>query len=256
MSVNTKTALVTGSSSGVGAYSAIEFAKRGWNVVINYNKSKNNALEVVKKCESIGVKVLLCQANIAVEEECKNIVAKTIETFGSIDALINNAGTTKACDYSNLEGLTKQDFQDIYEVNVIGTYQMVKFSKKYLIESKGAVVNISSVSAISGVGSSIAYAASKGALSTLTLSLAHALSPQVRVNGICPGFIQTGWTKDFLGDRYNAVKEKIENATLIHKTSLPEDIAKGVVYLAVDAQTTSGQLITIDGGQLVNQGTL
>ena len=133
---------------------------------------------------------------------------------------------------------------------------MVKFSAEYLKENHGAIVNISSISAISGVGSSIAYAASKGALSTMTLSLAHALSPEIRVNGICPGFIQTRWTKGFLGERYESVKEKIEKASLVNKTSLPEDISKGVIYLAVDAQTTSGQLITIDGGQLVNQGKL
>jgi 3-oxoacyl-[acyl-carrier protein] reductase len=256
MNKESKTVIITGSSSGVGAASAIEFAKRGWNVVINYSRSKKEALEVVKSCESLGVKTLLCQANVANEVECKKMVADTINTFGRIDALINNAGATKFCDYSNLDGLTKKDFQDLYEVNVIGAYQMVKFSAEYLKENHGAIVNISSISAISGVGSSIAYAASKGALSTMTLSLAHALSPEIRVNGICPGFIQTRWTKGFLGERYESVKEKIEKASLVNKTSLPEDISKGVIYLAVDAQTTSGQLITIDGGQLVNQGKL
>jgi 3-oxoacyl-[acyl-carrier protein] reductase len=251
-----KTAIVTGSSSGVGAASCIEFAKRGWNVVVNYSKSKNDALEVVSKCESLGVKTLLCQANVAIEEDCKRMVAETIKTFGRIDALINNAGATKFCDYSDLEGLSKKDFQDLYEVNVIGAYQMVKLSAEYLKHTHGTIINISSISAISGVGSSIAYAASKGALSTMTLSLAHALSPEVRVNGICPGFIQTRWTKGFLGERYESVKEKIEKASLIMKTSLPEDISKGVIYLAIDAVTTSGQLLTIDGGQLVNQGKL
>lgn len=256
MNEESKTVIITGSSSGVGAASAIEFAKRGWNVVINYSKSKTDAVEVVKACESLGVKTLLCQANVANEDDCKRMVTETINTFGRIDALINNAGATKFCDYSHLEGLTKKDFQDLYEVNVIGAYQMVKLSAEYLKKSHGAIVNISSISAISGVGSSIAYAASKGALSTMTLSLAHALSPEVRVNGICPGFIQTRWTKGFLGERYESVKEKIEKVSLVGKTSLPEDIAKGLVYLVVDALTTSGQLITIDGGQLVNQGKL
>ncbi|XCF05071.1 SDR family oxidoreductase [Tamlana crocina] len=251
-----KTALVTGSASGVGAASCIEFAKRGWNVVVNYSKSKDSALEVVKTCKSLGVEVLLCKANVANEADCKRMVEETVQAFGRIDALVNNAGATRFCDYNDLEGLSKKDFQDLYEVNVVGAYQMVKFTSAHLKKSQGAIVNISSISAISGVGSSIAYAASKGALSTMTLSLAHALSPEVRVNGVCPGFIQTRWTKGFLGERYDAVKENIEKASLINKTSLPEDIAKGVIYLAVDAQTTSGQLLTIDGGQLVNQGKL
>lgn len=251
-----KTAIITGSASGVGAATCIEFAKRGWNVVVNYSKSKDEALNVVKQCESLGAKTLLCQANVADEMDCKKMVEATIATFGNINALVNNAGATRYCNYNDLDGLTKQDFQDLYEINVIGAYQMVKFSAPHLKESNGSIVNISSISAISGVGSSIAYAASKGALSTMTLSLAHALAPVVRVNGVCPGFIQTRWTKNFLGERYDSVKETIEKSCLVNKTSLPEDIAKGIIYLAVDAVTTSGQLLTIDGGQLVNQGKL
>lgn len=256
MNKETKTAIITGSSSGVGAASCIEFAKRGWNVVINYSQNESGAYELAETCKNLGVDTLVCQANVANEADCQRMVDETIKTFGSIDALVNNAGTTRYCNYNDLEGLNKRDFQDIYEVNVIGAYQMVKMAAPYLKKVHGAIVNISSISAISGVGSSIAYAASKGALSTMTLSLAHALAPEVRVNGVCPGFIQTRWTKGFLGDRYGSVKENVEKASLINKTSLPEDIAKGIVYLAIDAVTTSGQLLTIDGGQLVNQGKM
>ncbi|AXP82517.1 3-oxoacyl-(acyl-carrier-protein) reductase FabG [Mariniflexile rhizosphaerae] len=256
MNKETKTAIITGSSSGVGAASCIEFAKRGWNVVINYSQNESGAYELAEICKNLGVATLVCQANVANEEDCQRMVDETIKTLGSIDALVNNAGTTRYCNYNDLEGLNKKDFQDIYEVNVIGAYQMVKMAAPYLKKVHGAIVNISSISAISGVGSSIAYAASKGALSTMTLSLAHALAPEVRVNGVCPGFIQTRWTKGFLGDRYESVKENVEKASLINKTSLPEDIAKGIIYLAIDAVTTSGQLLTIDGGQLVNQGKM
>lgn len=256
MNKETKTAIITGSSSGVGAASCIEFAKRGWNVVINYSQNESGAYELAEICKNLGVATLACQANVANEEDCQRMVDETIKTLGSIDALVNNAGTTRYCNYNDLEGLNKKDFQDIYEVNVIGAYQMVKMAAPYLKKVHGAIVNISSISAISGVGSSIAYAASKGALSTMTLSLAHALAPEVRVNGVCPGFIQTRWTKGFLGDRYESVKENVEKASLINKTSLPEDIAKGIIYLAIDAVTTSGQLLTIDGGQLVNQGKM
>ena len=251
-----KTALVTGSASGVGAAACIEFAKRGWDVVINYSKSKKEAYKVSEICKDLGVETLVCEANVSKEADCEKLIKETIRVFGQIDALVNNAGTTKYCDYRNLEGLDKKDFQDIYEVNVIGAYQMVKLAAPYLRKTKGSIVNISSVSAISGLGSSIAYAASKGALSTMTLSLAHALAPEIRVNGICPGFIQTRWTKGFLGERYESVKAEIEKATFIHKTSLPEDIAKGIVYLTIDAATTAGQLLTIDGGQLANQGEM
>lgn len=251
-----KTVLVTGSSSGVGASTCVAFAERGWNVVINYSRSKDAAFALKEKCEHIGVNAIVCKANVANEQDCKNMVDKTIEVFGRIDVLVNNAGVTKFCDYNDLGGLSEKDFIDVYKVNVIGAYQMVKYAAPHLKKVHGSIVNISSMSAISGVGSSIAYSASKGALSTMTLSLAHALAPDVRVNGICPGFIQTRWTKDFLGDRYESVKKKFENAALVGRTSLPKDIAKGIVYLGADANTTSGQLLTIDGGQLVNQGKL
>ncbi|TWO33024.1 SDR family oxidoreductase [Seonamhaeicola sediminis] len=251
-----KTVLVTGSSSGVGASTCVAFAERGWNVVINYSRSEDAAFALKEKCEHIGVNAIVCKANVANEQDCKNMVDKTIEVFGRIDVLVNNAGATKFCDYNDLGGLNEKDFIDVYKVNVIGAYHMVKYAAPHLKKMHGSIVNISSMSAISGVGSSIAYSASKGALSTMTLSLAHALAPDVRVNGICPGFIQTRWTKDFLGDRYESVKKKFENAALVGRTSLPEDIAKGIVYLGADANTTSGQLLTIDGGQLVNQGKL
>jgi 3-oxoacyl-[acyl-carrier protein] reductase len=256
MKKENKTAIVTGSSSGVGAATCIEFAKRGWNVVVNYSKSKSDAYEVAEICKSFGVNVLVCQANVADETDCKRMVEETINALNRIDVLVNNAGATRFCDYNDLDGLNKQDFQDLYEVNVFGAYQMVKLAAKHLKKAGGAIVNVTSISAVSGVGSSIAYAASKGALSTMTLSLAHALSPEVRVNGVCPGFIQTRWTKGFLGERYESVKENVEKTTLTHSTSLPEDIAKGIIYLAVDAKTTSGQILTIDGGQLVYQGKI
>lgn len=251
-----KTAIVTGSSSGVGAATCIEFAKRGWNIVVNYSKSESDACKVAEICKSFGAEVLVCQANVANEADCKRMVEETIKSLKRIDVLVNNAGATRFCDYNNLEGLNKQDFQDLYDVNVIGAYQMVKLAAKHLKKANGAIVNVSSISAISGVGSSIAYAASKGALSTMTLSLAHALSPEIRVNGVCPGFIQTRWTKGFLGDRYESVKKNVEKTTLTNSTSLPEDIAKGIIYLAIDAATSSGQLLTIDGGQLVYQGKI
>mgnify|MGYP003664568435 CR=1 FL=1 len=251
-----KTAIVTGSSSGVGAATCIELSKRGWNVVINYSRSKTEAYDLAETCKGLGSQVLVCEANVANDSDCKKMVAETVKAWGRIDVLINNAGTTKFCDYGDLNGLTKKDFQDIYEVNVIGAYQMVKFAAPYLKKVNGSIVNTSSMSAISGLGSSIAYSASKGALSTMTLSLAHALAPHVRVNGVCPGFIETRWTKGFLGDRYESVKKNFEKAALINRVSFPEDIAKSIVYLAVDATTTTGQLLTVDGGQLVNQGRI
>lgn len=256
MKSDPKVSIVTGSATGVGAATCFELAKRGWNVVINYTRSVQEAENTAELCKSAGSDVLVCQANVANDEDCVDMVLKTTGRWGRLDALVNNAGTTRFCDYANLEGLDKADFLSLYEVNVVGAYQMTRAAAPYLKSSEGSIVNTSSISAISGVGSSIAYAASKGALSTMTLFLAHALAPQVRVNAVCPGFIQGRWTKGFLGDRYEAVKHNIEQASLLNKTTVPEDIAKTIVYLIEDAVMTTGQILTVDGGKLVNQSKL
>lgn len=256
MKSNQKTAIVTGSSSGVGAATCIELARRGWNVVINYSRSEKEAHETAEKCKAFTDGVLVVKADVSQDDQGIAMVRETIKKWGRIDALVNNAGTTKYCNYHDLDGLSKEDFLKLYEVNVVGAYQVTRAAAPYLKAAKGSVVNTSSISAISGVGSSIAYAASKGALSTMTLSLAHALAPDVRVNAVCPGFIQGRWTKNFLGDRYDQVLQDIEKTTLTQKTSVPEDIAKAIVYLVADAGTTTGQLLTVDSGQLVNQNIL
>ncbi len=256
MKSNQKTAIVTGSSSGVGAATCIELARRGWNVAINYVHSEQEAHETAEKCKAFTDGVLVIKADVSQDDQGIAMVREIIKKWGRIDALVNNAGTTKYCNYHDLDGLSKEDFLKLYEVNVVGAYQVTRAAAPYLKAAKGSVVNTSSISAISGVGSSIAYAASKGALSTMTLSLAHALAPDVRVNAVCPGFIQGRWTKNFLGDRYDQVLQDIEKTTLTQKTSVPEDIAKAIVYLVADAGTTTGQLLTVDSGQLVNQNIL
>ena len=257
MTEQKKVAIVSGSATGVGAASCIKLARRGWNVVVNYTKSIDEAKQTMERCREFGNEVLLVRCDVSDDNQCRSMVEQTIERWGRIDALVNNAGTTRFCSYTDLEGLSKSDFQDIYAVNVIGAYQLSRAAVPYLKQAAdGAIVNISSISAISGVGSSIAYAASKGALSTLTLSLAHALAPDIRVNAICPGFIQGRWTKNFLGDRYEEVKSGIEKASLLQRTTIPEDIADSVVFLIENARLISGEILTVDGGNIVNQNKL
>ena len=252
-----KVALVTGSATGVGAATCMLLAAKNWDVVINYSRSSAEASETAALCKASGSKVLVCQADVSEDRDCREMVHKTIESFGRLDALVNNAGTTRYCSFEDLEGLTKEDFMYLYGVNVVGAYQVTRAAVPHLKQAENpAIVNTSSISAISGVGSSIAYAASKGALSTMTLSLAHALAPKIRVNAVCPGFIQGRWTKDFLKDRYDSVRKSVESATLLEKTSVPEDIARTIVHLIEDALMTTGQILTVDGGNLLSQGKL
>ena len=192
-----KIAIVTGSSAGLGASVAIQLAKKGINVVINYSKNEEEAKKIQKICESYDIETLCLKANVSDDKDCKYLVSETIKKFKKIDILVNNAGTTKFANHQKLDALTDEDFINIYKVNVIGPYQMIRAVEPYMKKNKfGSVVNVSSIAGITGIGSSIAYAASKGALNTMTLSLAKALGPEIRVNTVCPGFIGTGWFLD------------------------------------------------------------
>jgi 3-oxoacyl-[acyl-carrier protein] reductase len=247
-----KVAIVTGSSSGVGAATCLKLAHLGWNVAINYSKNEKGANETANACENAGAETLVLKGNVASDDSCKEMIEQTVQKWGRIDALVNNAGTTKFCNYDNLDGLSKKDFLDVYEVNVVGAYQMARAAVPYLKKSDdGVIVNTSSTSALTGIGSSMAYAASKGALTTLTKSLSQALAPNIRVNAICPGFIQGSWTQNFLGEKYEEAVADIEKTTLVQDTCLPEDLADSIVYLITQARMVTGEILRIDGG--VNQ---
>jgi len=250
-----KVAIVTGSATGVGAATCKQLSSKGWNVVINYSRSEEDAYKTADECRKAGVDadVLVLKADVSVKQDCTAMVEATIAEWGRIDALVNNAGVTKYCDYNDLEGLTKEDFLRLYSVNVIGAYQMTSLVVPYMKRNgEGAIVNTSSISALTGIGSSIAYAASKGALTTLTLALAHALKPDIRVNAVCPGFIQGRWTQNMLGDNYEKVKKNFEGAALLEKTAKPEEVAETIVYLVCYAGMITGQVWTIDGGFTIN----
>jgi 3-oxoacyl-[acyl-carrier protein] reductase len=252
-----RVAIVTGSATGVGAATSILLVQRGWNVVINYSRSEKEARETVDQCVALGGGALLCRADVSDDEACRRMVDMTLDKWGRLDALVNNAGTTRFCDYSDLDGLTEQDFVDLYRVNVIGAYQMTRAAAPHLkLSDDGAIVITSSIAALTGIGSSMAYAASKGALNTLTLSLAQALGPKIRVNAVCPGFIQGRWTKNFLGENYEAVNRQFEQGSALKKTAVPEDVAKCIVHLVCDAQLVTGEITIIDGGSTLGQVTM
>ena len=177
--------IVTGSATGVGAAAVKLLATKGCNVVINYTKSEAEARDTQAQCDALGVETLLVQADVSKDADCRRMAAAAFDRWGRIDGLINNAGTTQFVNHANLEGLSAEDFQRIYAVNVIGPFQMTRAVTPHMkAAGRGAIVNVSSIAGVMGVGSSIAYTASKGALNTMTLSLARALGPEIRVNTI------------------------------------------------------------------------
>jgi len=213
------------------------------------------AEQVARECENLGVQTLVCKANVADDTECRAMVAQAIDKWGHVDILVNNAGTTKFCEHSHLDGLDAADFQSIYAVNVIGPFQMIRAvaSAMQAQEQGGVVVNVASTAAITGVGSSVAYAASKGALVTMTLSLARALGPEIRINAVCPGFIQGDWLREGLGDaQYEAAKLHNERNAPLGVTASPDTVAEAILHFITGPQIVTGETLIVDGGRHLN----
>ncbi len=247
-------AIVTGGSRGVGAATAKILSENGWNVIITCSSSIEDAKLVAANCSNKATEVFAFQADVANEQDCIATIDKAIEKWKRIDALVNNAGTTKfVWDHSDLNGLDAKDFQKIYGVNVIGPFQMVKVAKEHLQKSSNpCIVNVSSIAGIKGIGSSIAYAASKGALNIMTLSMARNLGP-IRVNAVCPGFIEGEWLEKGMGtEMYEAVKLHVQTTTPLKKTCSPESIAEVIFNLIESSELMTGQLVTVDGGASLN----
>jgi len=244
-----KVAIVTGSASGIGAATAVELAKRGWSVVVNYSKIKEKAEKIRKLCPDS----LLVQADVGDDAECRKLVKAALDSWGRVDALVNNAGTTKFVKHPDLDGLSADDFLRIYRLNVVGPFQMVRACAPALKAARGAVVNVSSVASLLGTGSSIAYAASKAALNSVTKSLARVLGPEVRVNAVLPGYVDTPWQSDALGAE-KAGQAAARYATLVplKDHARPGDIADAIVWLIEGARQVTGETLFVDGGMHIS----
>lgn len=250
MELENASAIITGSSSGIGAAVALELAKKGCRVTVNYSRNQKGAEETAEACRAPGAETLVVQADVSDDADCRKLVEAATDRFGGLQILVNNAGTTKFCRHQELDGLDKQDFMDIYAVNTVGAFQMTRAAETALRENEIAhVINMGSIAALTGVGSSIAYAASKGALVTMTLSLARVLGPQIRVNAVCPGFVAGEWLKKGLGEKaYETLKNQFEDAAPLNRTATPETVAQTVSAFIGGADLTTGETLIIDGG--------
>jgi NAD(P)-dependent dehydrogenase (short-subunit alcohol dehydrogenase family) len=248
-------AIVTGSASGLGAATAAMLAKDGARIVINYSSSQKEAEETADLCRSAGGDVVVVQGDVSRDEDCRKLAAAA-EPWGRLDILINNAGVTKHVPHGDLDGLSAEDFQRLFGVNTIGPFQMVRATRPLLEAAAketgraSAVVNVSSVAGISGIGSSVAYAASKGALNTITYSLARALAPLIRVNTVCPGYIDTPWfTKGRGADGAAKVRDAVVAKVPLKRASTAQDVASLVYFLATpQSSNMTGEVMRIDAG--------
>ena len=255
------TVLVTGGSSGLGRAIAIECATRGAaNVIVNFATSAEAAAETKALTEAEGAKVVLAQGDVAKNTDCARIAAAAAP-FGRVDALFNNAGVTKfANNHAELDAVSGEDFARLYAVNVIGAYQMIRAARPLLeaAPQAGAVVNTASVAGVIGIGSSVPYAASKGALITMTLSLARALAPKIRVNVICPGYIDTPWFGRGLPPAaVDGLRANAAASTPLQLASKPEDIAGGAIFFASpSARHITGETLLVDAGSHLGRASL
>jgi len=254
-----RVAIVTGSSSGVGASTARLLASLGCRVLINYNSNEQAAREVADECQQAGGEAIVFGGNVANDSECRAMAEAALDQWGRIDILVNNAGTTKFVDHSDLDGLDEDDFQRIYGVNVVGAYQMIRAVNEAMQQQEegGVVVNVASTAAVTGIGSCVAYAASKGALVTMTLSLARSLGPKVRMNAVCPGFIEGEWLRKGLGDdTYEKMMDFNRRNASLGVTATADTVADAILHFITGPQIVTGETLMVDGGRHLAQTPL
>ncbi len=250
MNLGDAVAIVTGSATGVGAACARGLAAKGARVVINYTRSREQALETQRACETFGVETLLCEADIADDSDCRRMADAALTKWGRIDALVNNAATTVPSDPFDLDTLSAADFQHVFGVNVVGTYQMVRAVLPAMKQAgSAAIVNISSNVSVTGGGSSIAYTASKGAVDAMGRVLARTLGPTIRVNTVCPGVIDTRWMRNALGvGGYDALERRFSDTAPLRRVATAADVAEVAIWLIEGADFVTGETIFVDGG--------
>lgn len=246
-------ALITGSATGVGRASALRFAKEGFDVVINYSRSKTEAEQTVEDCQALGAAVDLQQCDVSDDAAAKTMIAAIGDKFGRLDVLVNNAAMTHFVPHADLDALTEEKWDRMLAVNLKGPFFVTRAAAALLTASgesgnTAAVVNVSSVAGLTGHGSSIAYAATKAGLNCMTKSLARVLAPHVRVNAVCPGPIDSRWIRE--GDTDWDLDEMTASYPL-PKPSQPSDIADAIWFMATQAKMVTGQLLPVDGGQTI-----
>lgn len=254
MTMEGMAAIVTGGGTGIGAAVVRRLAARGVRCVINYANSRDAAQALAAE---LGNGSIAVQADIADDAQCRALAAAAMDAFGRIDLLVNNAGKTKFANHEDLEALTADDFLDIYRLNTVAPFQMIRACAPAMRAGPAsAVVNIASVAGVFGNGSSVAYAASKGALATMTKSLARVLAPAIRVNAVAPGYVGTGWFSERMTpEAFDKFEAFIASQTPMQMAAHADDIAGPIVNLLDPAsRVITGEVVLLDAGAHLDVG--
>jgi 3-oxoacyl-[acyl-carrier protein] reductase len=246
MDLKDKSAVVTGGGVGTGRAIVLDLAKGGCNVIVNYSKSKQQAEETAEEAIALGVKAETALADVRDDDAVRSMMKQAASSFGRLDILVNNAGGTRHIEHSDLDAVSKEDWDFIMGTNAWGTFQATRAAVPHMVaHDGGSVVNISSIAGVYATGSSVPYCASKAAINNMTVSLARALAPDVRVNAVAPGFIDTRWWSEL--EHYEVIKQMATDMTPLKDVCKPEDVSKVVVDLATSRLVT-GQIVVVDGG--------
>jgi 3-oxoacyl-[acyl-carrier protein] reductase len=250
-----KAAIVTGGGTGVGRETALALARRGCAVLVDYSRSRDAAEATAREAAALGVKAVAFQADVADDRACRAMVAAAEQELGRLDVLVNNAGTTRFIPHAELERVSDEDWDHILAVNLKGPFQCARAARPALERAGGGmIVNVTSVAGIVAIGSSIPYCASKAALGNLTIALARALAPRIRVNAVAPGFIEGEWLEQGLGPAYGAIKQAIEGRAALHKVCRPSDVADAILSLLTGSDLVTGHVLPVEGGMLIGSG--
>jgi 3-oxoacyl-[acyl-carrier protein] reductase len=242
-------ALVTGAARGIGRCAALELARHGYDVVVNYSRSREAAESVAAAVDAIGGRSLLSQADVSDDKQVARMVAHIKEELGRLDALVNNAGITISTPPSDLDGLSMDDWDMVFAVNVRGLFQVTRACLPLLREAPGAaIVNLSSIAGLRPGPQPFPYAASKAAVANLTRTLAGALGPRIRVNAVAPGWIEGEWMKQALGENYERLMERRAQMTPLKRCVTEEEVAVTIVNLITSNPFVNGEVVVIDGG--------
>jgi 3-oxoacyl-[acyl-carrier protein] reductase len=239
--------LITGAASGIGLATATAFANRGAIVALNYLPNDCRGEQEVNRLRAQGQSALQAPGDISNPSGATAMVQAAIEAMGGLDFLVNNAGTPgtqEPIPLRDLDRMTEEFWQLLLSTNLLGAFRCIRAAASVLTDAHGAIVNTASIGGLNMVGSSLAYGASKAALINMTQNLARGLAPEVRVNAVAPGFVETGWTSEWPPQR---VRELIDR-TPLKRACTPEDIAAAIIFLCLDGRMITGQTIVVDGG--------
>jgi len=242
-------ALVTGSATGIGRSAAVALAKHGYDVVINYSRSEEAAKLTAQQAQAAGAKTLLFRCDVSDDARVRAMLAATEKEFGGLDVLINNAGTTVDVEPKNLEAMKIEDWNRVFNVNVLGLFLVTRAAAPLLKKSpNGCIVNTCSIAGLRPSAQPLPYAASKAAVANLTKTLANALGPEIRVNAVAPGWIEGEWMKRTLAENYDGLMARRAKYTPLKRCCTEDDVADSMMSLITSNHFVTGEIIIVDGG--------